>query len=278
MAVTAAWTAAQVADAIRDALAYDADVSEAFLVSGTGADVKLTRHVAVANDDTLNISIDNGTCTGLTAAPTSTNTTAGDGLDNAYASLADLKDTDVLQFTDTSHDAILEREINAASRAIDEWCGRFFYPVTPAEAHYFTADEHDYVKIHDVYTTTGFVLKTDLDGDGTFETTWASTDYNLWPYSPVNNEPYTMIEVAAAGQYAFPTIPKGVEVTASFGWAAVPNAINQACVMLANRLHKRNSTILGQAGATAVGAITLRIPRIDPDVEMLLKPYRHRLT
>lgn len=70
-------TAAQVATKIRAALTDDVHISAFFDVSGTGAQVVLTRKVAAANDATMNISIANGTCTGLTAAPTSSNTTMG---------------------------------------------------------------------------------------------------------------------------------------------------------------------------------------------------------
>lgn len=69
--------AAAVATKIRAAMNADADVTGVFTVGGTGADISLTSIVALANDTTLSISIDNGSCTGLTAAPTSTNTTAG---------------------------------------------------------------------------------------------------------------------------------------------------------------------------------------------------------
>jgi len=52
-------------------------VQQYFNVSGTGADLVLTRKSPyAANDSTLNIAIANGTCTGITAAPTSASTTA----------------------------------------------------------------------------------------------------------------------------------------------------------------------------------------------------------
>lgn len=70
-------TASIVAGKIRTALGLDADVTARFAVSGANAAVILTRLVAAANDATLNIDIDNGTCTGLTDAPTSAHTTAG---------------------------------------------------------------------------------------------------------------------------------------------------------------------------------------------------------
>jgi phage tail sheath gpL-like len=70
-------TASQVAAKIRTALAADGDVNDAFTVGGSGANIVLTALSPAANDATLNVSVDNGTSTGLTAAPTSVNTTAG---------------------------------------------------------------------------------------------------------------------------------------------------------------------------------------------------------
>ena len=98
VAVTSGDTASIVGGLVRTALAFDVDVAALFLISGSGANVVLTKHVAIANDTTLNIAIANGTCTGLTAAPTSTNTTAGDGLTNAYCTLAEVKVDDILKF------------------------------------------------------------------------------------------------------------------------------------------------------------------------------------
>lgn len=74
-------TAAQVAGKIRTALTADADVGHTstgfFVVSGATDKIILTAKVATTNDTTLNISVNNGTCSGLTAALTSANTTAG---------------------------------------------------------------------------------------------------------------------------------------------------------------------------------------------------------
>jgi hypothetical protein len=75
--VVAADSASVVGGKIRTALGLDANVTALFTVGGSGALVSLTALTAAANDATLNIDIDNGTCTGLTDAPTSTNTTPG---------------------------------------------------------------------------------------------------------------------------------------------------------------------------------------------------------
>jgi len=70
-------TASQVATKIRAALNALAAITDNYTVGGADAEVTLTTIAVAANDATLNISIDNDTCLGLTAAPTSANTTAG---------------------------------------------------------------------------------------------------------------------------------------------------------------------------------------------------------
>lgn len=77
-------TAAKVATKIRASLTATAAIASVFTVGGTGADVTLTAKTAIANDATLNIAIDNDTCAGITAAPTSANTTAGVLASKAY--------------------------------------------------------------------------------------------------------------------------------------------------------------------------------------------------
>jgi hypothetical protein len=271
--VTNGDTASVVGGLIRSALAFNQYIAAKFLVSGAGANVVLTRHEAVANDTTLNISIANGTCTGLTAAPTSTNTTAGDGLVNAYVTLAEVKVDDILKFATTAHDALLEKVINGVSRKVDEFCGRHFYQVT--ETRYFKQDDDPYcLNVDDIATDTGLLLYTDLNADGTYEYTWAATDYYLTPYSPKMGWPYTGIETTPAGLYYFPNVRKGVKVTATWGWADVPAQVELACLLQVNRIWKRFATPLGQAGQTTLGTLNLTIPKLDPDICALLMDFR----
>lgn len=70
-------TAATVATKIRADLNANPDITDFFTVSGSGAHVVLTALVEAANDPTLNIAYDNGTCTGLTGDATSVDTRAG---------------------------------------------------------------------------------------------------------------------------------------------------------------------------------------------------------
>jgi predicted phage tail component-like protein len=77
VAVALSDTATLVAGKIRTALSADSNVNAKFTVGGTGTTVILTAKTVAANDATLNISIANGTCVGLTVAPTSVNSQQG---------------------------------------------------------------------------------------------------------------------------------------------------------------------------------------------------------
>lgn len=70
-------TAAVWAGKVRTALAANAAITALYTVGGSTTAISLTKIVAAANDATLNISLDNGTCTGITTAATSANTTPG---------------------------------------------------------------------------------------------------------------------------------------------------------------------------------------------------------
>ena len=76
--VTSGQTASQWMAVARVYFSTDPRIQQFFNVSGTEADLVLTRKSPYAgNDATLNMAIANDTCTGITAAPTSTNTTTG---------------------------------------------------------------------------------------------------------------------------------------------------------------------------------------------------------
>lgn len=187
--------------------------------------------------------------------------------------------------TNTSADARIEKTIEAASRAIEKYCGRRFYGV--AETRYYTADDGYEVTVDDLTGTP--TIATDDDGDGVYETSWSSGDYNL-KYgenynAALDGKPYTQIEVSEAGSKNFPSsIKRGVRVYASFGYIAstsaanAPSPIHDACLITVHRLFKRHDLPLGvQGGGNAqLGGTPVVIPSItlDPDVKDLIAPYK----
>jgi hypothetical protein len=195
---------------------------------------------------------------------------------NGYASLADVKAA--LRITDNVDDALLEIAIEAASREIDGYCERVFYNAGTATREYVPTDSF-LTDIDDVGSVTA--IKTDTTGDGTFDTTWAAGDFQL---EPVNGfvggitTPFTRIR--AIGDYLFPVYDvknvnayqASVQVTGQFGFATIPVAVKQACILYSLRQFKRYDAPLGIAGFGDFGV--MRVSRIDPDIEALLSPFR----
>ena len=187
---------------------------------------------------------------------------------NDYATLAELKGK--LDITDTNDDSELQSILAAVSRVIDEICGRFFY--REAQTRYYTAESGDYLQPGDLVSISASGLTSDDNGDRVYETTWATTDYDLWPYNAaLDSKPYTEIQVSPVGNYSFPTGAKAVKLVAVFGWPSVPNAIKDACLLWSERIWKRRDAIFGVMGSIETGMI--RISGADPDVERLLQPY-----
>ena len=171
-----------------------------------------------------------------------------------------------------SDQVVMENVIEGASRAIEVYCGRRFYPAT--ETRYYTAAFSDELFIDDLISVT--TLQTDEDGDRTYEITWATTDYDLLPdNAALTLEPYTLICTAPDGRYSFPAgIRKGVKIAGSFGYAAlIPAQVREACLIQAVRLFKRKDAPFGVAGNAELGELRV-ISKLDPDVEMMLAPLR----
>lgn len=268
---TADDTAAKVALEIRTAIALNATICDVYQVSGTGADIVLTDRQYHANDTTLVFTLDNGTCTGLTKA-TSANTTAGVGLNlNAYITLAELKSE--LAITDTTDDDALVDCINAVGHEIDETCHRQFYQTS--ETRYFTPSHTDQCLVSDLLTVSQ--LATDTDYDRNYVTTWATTDYDLYPYN--SNEPYYRIDIAPLGDNTFDQgSPKFVKVVGTWGFTSVPPSVKQACLLWSMRTYLRHKTVLGVSGTNAFGAMQVKVPPPDPDVAQFLDKHILNIT
>jgi len=196
-------------------------------------------------------------------------------IENPYCSLADVKAA--LRITDTVDDPLLEISIEAASREIDGWCERVF---TSSEAtRVYRPTDALTTDIDDLQTAT--TVKTDSNGNGTFDITWSTSDYEL---SPLNglvggiNIPFTT--VSAIGDYLFPIYnsrnvdsrQSSVQIVGTWGFASIPTAVKQACIILSMRQFKRYDSPTGVMGFGDLGV--MRVGRVDPDVEKLLMPFR----
>lgn len=200
---------------------------------------------------------------------------------NGYATLAGLRARlGITGVSDTNDDAVLEAVIESVSRAIDDFTGRRFYAAT--QTRYYTARKSRRLLVDDLLSIT--TIKTDDDADGTYETTWAATDYHLAPYnaqldSPA--QPYWCIEVSEGGDYDFPIgLRRGVQIVGSWGFSATtPDTVEQACLFQAAHEFRSQQMPLGVSGAGSLRvsdefANDVRLTGLHPVTRRLLEPYR----
>jgi len=191
---------------------------------------------------------------------------------NGYCTLAELKSA--LRITDSTDDTLLENAIESASRRIDGYTGRFFYQTASTAVPMYPYDEYLLVFPNDVATST-ITIKIDSAGDGTYATTLTQgTDYVLQPRNvPIYTRPYESARMVGGQTFPLFTLPsfETVQVTTVWGWASIPDDINQACILLAMRQFARLNAALGVVGFADM-AITVRA--VDPDVRDLLSQYR----
>jgi hypothetical protein len=188
----------------------------------------------------------------------------------------------------TQHDTTIANAVTATNAAVMKFCGRSFEKVAVASETartYSRVDEGSWrgiesatsACVHDIWDTTNLVVKTDEDDDGVFETTWASTDYQLEPLNMLDGDSYSPYwRIRAVDDRTFPTGNKraALQVTAAWGWTAVPGDVKQGALIKAARIWTRNESPLGVAGFGEMGAV--RISRFeDPDVVDLLQWFRH---
>ena len=189
---------------------------------------------------------------------------------NGYCTLTELRD----QLGDSGSKLdqdLLEKAINATSRAVDSHCGRRFWQDPTVQTLLYRPEDHDVAWVDDISTTTGLVIKTDPGFDYSWSETWASTDYDLEPLNADKHGPaYSWYRIIAIGDFPFPLNARRrtLSVTARFGFSAIPDAVNEATIIKAASIFRRKDAIFGVTNFAEFGPI--RITRKDPDVIDLL--------
>lgn len=190
---------------------------------------------------------------------------------NAYCTLNQVKASLRIPVADTVDDALLNLAINAASRDIDQATERQFFSTTATRIY---TPQDSYITLIDDLTTLT-TLKVSSAANGVFDLTFKATDFQLEPLNGIAGGitvPFNAIR--AVGDFTFP-ISGGeatVQVAGVFGFTAVPVAIEQATVLLASRIFKRNDSPGGVMGFGDIGVV--RVSRIDPDIDRLIMPYK----
>ena len=192
-----------------------------------------------------------------------------------------------LDITDDADRVLLQSAVTAASVAVSSWCARTFSLASSATARTYAVDNAWTCPVDDFSTLTGLVVKTDSGDNGTFDQTWTvNTEYIAEPFNGtvdgITGWPYTQIDAVGSRYFPRSMIGSGrrprVQVTAKWGWAAVPESVKQATKLKAARLFQRKDAV-GAQGGFAGGGSGFSVPLIrvdvreDPDVVELLRPF-----
>ena len=163
-----------------------------------------------------------------------------------YATAAEYRAA--LSGTDASQDASILADLTTISRYIDSVCNRFFGADSAAVARVFTAPvNYRALIVGDMAAVpTGVLIDTDNDGSFTGET--AVTGFEAWPLNAALDpepRPYYMIGLPSWASPSAFTAGSRVQVTAKWGWPAVPAAIKAATIHLTGilRLQSPRATV-----------------------------------
>jgi len=170
----------------------------------------------------------------------------------------------ILGQTNALRTSLLNSALEAACRRIDGWCGRRFSKDTTPSSRVFYPLTSAVVEIDDCYDVD--TVKLDTGDSGTFGTTLATTDWQTRPLNgvgPSRGTGWPATRIDAVGSTAFPCghARPPVQVTGSWGWAAVPEPIAQAAVQLTIMLYRSPDAPFGTAGIADIGLTRVRMPQ-----------------
>jgi hypothetical protein len=204
-------------------------------------------------------------------------------LTHAYCTVAELADELEMNATETSNKtAKLERAISAASRMIDKhtgWVAHGFWQDPSVVARVYEPDEADELCIPEgISTLTGLIVKVDYTGTGTYGTTLTiNTDFTVCPANALSDypaRPITELEIMWSSSNYFPTeMENTVQVTAKFGWPAVPDDVNKATLIQAAQMFKAPDAVFGGVPIGLDGGFMRVRSALNPMAEGLLEGY-----
>lgn len=193
---------------------------------------------------------------------------------SAYATAAEYRSR--VNKTDTADDADILAQITGVSRALEFELNvapgafnagaasetRYFTPLLSNSSQMRLVDEAG--RQHLVTTIDSNGIGVDLDGDGVYEYTIDPSGESWVVARPYNagatlGEPYNALELLpllGASFTRWPSLPRSVKVTGTWGWPAVPGMIKELCV-------KRCRDIRDSEEAGAAGSLSGAVFRTD---------------
>ena len=196
-----------------------------------------------------------------------------------YVTLAEMKA--YARIDDTDADTAITSIIKSASRIVDDHCGRQFNDAGSVSARVFESIGAGLAMVDDFSTATGLIVETGPDSTTGYSTTISGNDYTLLPLNGVVEHmpgyAYNRIKLANTSSFCSSNGKPALRVTARWGWAAVPDGVKDATLIVGAKLFGRRYSPSGQPIAGA-GDFMFRISsRDDPNATAALSPYRFKI-
>ena len=196
---------------------------------------------------------------------------------NGYATLTQFKALPEITSSNATDDTFIESLIERASRAIDDYCGVWFYAATLTR--YF-----DTPRGRDLPLDAPLLTVTTLtNGDGA---TIASTEYKLWPYNGPHKTRIKLLPSSATVWELSTASDRDAAITVLGTWGYVdrtatdPESVQailnttEACLLIASSAYKKRYGVNTEGVAQVTGAGVVITPQGLPvEAKQLLAPY-----
>lgn len=185
-----------------------------------------------------------------------------------YLAPEELKKTLNLSSTAFANEDVISA-VQAASDAIDNYCGRTFRFASADTTRRYTALSDGFVSVHDLQAVPTTVT---VNGGAALV---ADTDYFLEPV-PVAypGPPYAALRRITTKFYS--GTANGIVIVGKFGWPAVPTPVAAATRIIAARLVRRIREAPFAILPFGDQGEAMRMTQADPDVRFLLSAYVRR--
>ena len=168
---------------------------------------------------------------------------------------AELKDFMMIDSSVTTEDAVLDFVVTAADAEVKHVIGSDVEDAGSVSARVYVPEDDDCCIVDYFSTTTGLIVKSDTNGDGTFATTLTlNTDFEVLPRNGKRNgQTFSYYELRTLGGTDFVVYedrPATVQVTARWGWTTVPGPIKYAALVYAASDERVRALVRGEGGFT----------------------------
>jgi hypothetical protein len=180
------------------------------------------------------------------------------------------------KITIDDRDEMIQAAITAASRMIDEECGRWpggFAPDATTSTRVFPVAGRTYsltgnriaILVDDIADSSGVIVQVGTEASAVYASVPAFTT------APANAIALGQAISSIVVSSTVLTTADTVRITARWGYPAVPAQIELATRLQAARLYRRKDSPQGVIASPDFGGI--RVSRFDPDVRALLAPF-----